>query len=157
MEKLTGIIAILACAVIVLSPMIVWLIAIIKKAANQQYQMQKQSELLAQVVEKGSVDNLNLDAIAAAFNQQKSIKQALLKNLRVGVITALLGIALIALGIVGSINKDAYTLLDASTFYVAGAILLSCGVALTVYYFFAKKSLRAEIEQEEQNALRNKQ
>lgn len=157
MEELTGIIAILACAVIVLSPMIVWLIAIIKKAANQQYQMQKQSELLAQVVEKGSVDNLNLDAIAAAFNQQKSIKQALLKNLRGGVITALLGIALIALGIVGSINKDAYTLLDASTFYVAGAILLSCGAALTVYYFFAKKSLRAEIEQEEKNALKDKQ
>lgn len=157
MEELTGIIAILACAVIVLSPMIVWLIAIIKKAANQQYQMQKQSELLAQVVEKGSVDNLNLDAIAAAFNQQKSIKQALLKNLRGGVITALLGIALIALGIVGSVNKDAYTLLDASTFYVAGAILLSCGAALTVYYFFAKKSLRAEIEQEEKNALKDKQ
>lgn len=157
MEELTGIIAILACAVIVLSPMIVWLIAIIKKAANQQYQMQKQSELLAQVVEKGSVDNLNLDAIAAAFNQQKSIKQALLKNLRGGIITALLGIALVALGIVGSINKDAYTLLDASTFYVAGAILLSCGAALTVYYFFAKKSLRAEIEQEEKNALKDKQ
>lgn len=157
MEELTGIIAILACAVIVLSPMIVWLIAIIKKAANQQYQMQKQSELLAQVVEKGSVDNLNLDAIAAAFNQQKSIKQSLLKNLRGGVITALLGLAMVALGIVGSIDKDAYTLLDASTFYVAGAILLSCGVALTVYYFFAKKSLRAEIEQEEKNALKDKQ
>ena len=157
MKELTGIIGILACAVIVLSPMIVWLIAIIKKAANQKFQMQKQSELLAQVVEKGSVDNLNLDAIAAAFNQQKSIKQSLLKNLRGGMITALLGVAMVVLGIVGSIDKESYKLLDASTFYVAGAILLSCGAALTVYYFFAKKSLRAEIEQEEQNALKNKQ
>lgn len=157
MKELTGIIALLGCTVIVLSPMIVWLIAIIKRAANEKFKMQKQSELLAQVVEKGSVDNLNLDAIATAFNQQKSIKQSLLKNLRGGVITALLGVAMVALGIVGSINQDAYALLDASTFYVAGAILLSCGAALTVYYFFAKKSLRAEIEQEEQNALKDKQ
>lgn len=156
MGEITRIISVLACAAVVVSPLIVVLIAVIKRAANDKFKMQKQSELLAQVVEKGSVDNLNLDAIAAAFNQQKSIKQSLLKNLRGGMITALLGVAMVVLGIVGSIDKEAYKLLDASTFYVAGAILLSCGAALTVYYFFAKKSLRAEIEQEEQNASKNK-
>ncbi len=157
MEELVPFTGVIALALIMLAPFIIGLVAIIKWAANSRFRTQKQAEVLSQVIEKGTTDDLNLSAIASAFNQQQSIKQSLLKNLLWGFITSLLGVGMLALGIVGSVTPDAYTYLEASTFYVAGAILLSCGAALTVYYFFAKKSLRTEIEQEEQSALKDKQ
>ncbi len=152
----TKIISILACAVVLLSPLIVLLIAIIKRAANEKFKMQKQSELLTQIIERGTTENLDLGAIASAFNPQKSIKQSLLNTIRSGIITSALGVAMLILGIMGSINPDAYKFLEASTFYIAAAILLACGITLIIYYFIAKRNLRIEIEQEEKNAQKTK-
>lgn len=156
MEELIPFTGVIALALIMLAPFIIGLVAIIKWAANSRFRTQKQAEVLSQVIEKGTTDDLNLSAIASAFNQQQSIKQSLLKNLLWGFITSLLGVGMLALGIVGSVNPDAYMFLEASTFYVAAAILLSCGIALIAYYLIARKNLRAEIEQEEQKAQTNK-
>lgn len=156
MGEITIIISVLACAVVLLSPLIVLLVVIIKRAANEKFKMQKQSELLSQIIERGTTENLDLGAIASAFNQQKSIKQSLLNTVRSGIITAALGVAMLVLGVMGSINPDAYKFLEASTFYIVAAILLACGIMLIIYYFIAKRNLRIEIEQEEKNAQRIK-
>ena len=115
MGEITIIISVLACAVVLLSPLIVLLVVIIKRAANEKFKMQKQSELLSQIIERGTTENLDLGAIASAFNQQKSIKQSLLNTVRSGIITLALGVAMLILGIMGSINPDAYKFLEAST------------------------------------------
>lgn len=156
MGEITRIISVLAWAVVLLSPLIVLLVAIIKRAANEKFKMQKQSELLFQIIERGTTENLDLGAIASAFNQQKSIKQSLLNTVRSGTITAALGVAMLILGVMGSINPNAYKFLEASTFYIVAAILLACGITLIIYYFIAKRNLRIEIEQEEKNAQRIK-
>ena len=156
MGEITRTISVLAWAVVLLSPLIVLLVAIIKRAANEKFKMQKQSELLFQIIERGTTENLDLGAIASAFNQQKSIKQSLLNTVRSGTITAALGVAMLILGVMGSINPNAYKFLEASTFYIVAAILLACGITLIIYYFIAKRNLRIEIEQEEKNAQRIK-
>lgn len=156
MGEITRIISVLAWAVVLLSPLIVLLVAIIKRAANEKFKMQKQSELLFQIIERGTTENLDLGAIASAFNQQKSIKQSLLNTVRSGTITAALGVAMLILDVMGSINPNAYKFLEASTFYIVAAILLACGITLIIYYFIAKRNLRIEIEQEEKNAQRIK-
>lgn len=156
MEELVPFTGMIALALIMLAPFIIGLVAIIKWAENNHFRTQKQAEVLSQVIEKGTTDGLDISAIASAFNQQQSIKQSLLKNLLSGFITSLLGVGMLALGIVGSVSPDACMYVDASTFYMAAVILLSCGIALIAYYFIARKNLRAEIEKEEQNAQKDK-
>lgn len=156
MEELVPILGVIGITAIVLAPFVVAIICVVKKAGTDRARMQKQSELLSQIVEKGNTENLDFDAIAAAFSEHTSVKQSILKSLRSGLITSLLGLAMLALGIVGSVNPDAYEVMTDSVFYVAAGILLSCGIALVVYAFIAKKTLRKEIEQEEQQALNGK-
>ncbi len=131
-DNLTAIFIITGVCVI-LPAMIVWLVSRARSVAvNRKY------DLLHAAIEKGVEIDPNL--LIDSKKEKRSIKMQLLDKLQWGIILLLAGI------ITGVYSLVKY---PESDFLWLSVIAFAIGVALVVIYFFGKRDLKHEIEQEE--------
>ena len=123
---------------VILPVVIVWLVM-----RTKQNETNKKTEVLLKAIECGATID-DMDYFKSP--KQKSTKEKLLEKLNGACVTSLMGVAFLVLGIL----KD-NDLIDLPMPFVtmAGAVLLTVGIALFITYFIGKKTLAKEIEAEE--------
>ena len=133
------------------------LTAIIQHLKNRRYKIERQTELMAKMIEKGDSTNLDFKSMAEALQEptkhghQKptkygNLKMSILKNLRWGSIFSFVGIGL--LGVALYVHID-YAGGATAAFLTFGAIIGGVGLALLITFFVAKNYLKKETEKEE--------
>ena len=133
------------------------LTAIIQHLKNRRYRIERQTELMAKMIEKGDSTNLDFKSMAEALQEptkhghQKptkygNLKMSILKNLRWGSIFSFVGIGL--LGVALYVHID-YAGGATAAFLTFGAIIGGVGLALLITFFVAKNYLKKETEKEE--------
>ena len=125
------------------------LTAIIQHLKNRRYKIERQTELMAKMIEKGDSTNLDFKSMAEALQEPTkhgNLKMSILKNLRWGSIFSFVGIGLLGVAL--------YTHIDGpvgatAAFLTFGAIIGGVGLALLITFFVAKNYLKKETEKEE--------
>ena len=125
------------------------LTAIIQHLKNRRYRIERQTELMAKMIEKGDSTNLDFKSMAEALQEPTkhgNLKMSILKNLRWGSIFSFVGIGL--LGVALYVHID-YAGGATAAFLTFGAIIGGVGLALLITFFVAKNYLKKETEKEE--------
>lgn len=119
--------------------MILW--GFIAKLKMRRHQIDKQSELIAMMIEKGeNVDSKRVTEILSAFNvEKKSTKRKVLKHLEYGALSSLVGVLILIYGLCKQKNDP----------IMIGGLLLTIGIAFLIMFFVPKRYLQKEIEKEE--------
>lgn len=119
--------------------MILW--GFIAKLKIRRHQIDKQSELIATMIEKG--ENLDSKLVAETLNafnvEKKSTKRKVLKHLEYGALSSLVGVFLLIYGLCKQKNDP----------IMIGGLLLTIGIAFLIMFFVSKRYLQKEIENEE--------
>ena len=96
--------------------------------------------------------DMDLEELMTKISPKKLLKEKLLSKLQTGNITTFLGIGFLICAIyvdlVGGMNSN-----DLRMLYLAGAILLSVGIAFLISYSKGKKMLAKEMEAEQAKLL----
>ena len=119
------------------------LTGVIMYLKNRRHKVEEQSKLISQMIEKSEASNLDFKAMAEMLNEfesKKKTKNSVLKLLNAGVFLGVLGLFILIAGIV--LNKGEHAIL-------AGAFLLTAGIAYVIMFFVSKNYLKKEIEKEE--------
>ena len=110
---------------------------------NRRHKIEQHSKLISQMIEKSEASNLDFKAMAEMLNEsesKKKTKNSVLKLLNAGVFLGVLGLFILIAGIALSKGEDAI---------LAGAFLLTAGIAYVIMFFVSKNYLKKEIEKEE--------
>ena len=119
------------------------LTGVIMALKNRRHKIEQHSKLISQMIEKSEASNLDFKAMAEMLNEsdsKKKTKNSVLKLLNAGVFLGVLGLFILIAGIV--LNKGEHAIL-------AGAFLLTAGIAYVIMFFVSKNYLKKEIEKEE--------
>lgn len=122
------------------------LCGIIAKLKTRRHLVDKQSELIAMMIEKG--ENFDSKAVAKAlkvFDNEKTAKRKVLRHLEYGALSSLLGAFIL---IYGLCEQKSNTI-------IIGGVLLTIGLAFLIMFFVSKRYLQKEIEKEEQELTEN--
>lgn len=123
--------------------MILW--GFIAKLKIRRHQIDKQSELIATMIEKG--ENLDSKLVAETLNafnvEKKSTKRKVLKHLEYGALSSLVGVFLLIYGLCKQKNDP----------IMIGGLLLTIGIAFLIMFFVSKRYLQKEIENEEKEVI----
>lgn len=131
------------------------LTAVIQYLKNRRYKIERQTELMAKMIEKGDSTNLDFRSMAEALqeptkhgNQKKhgNLKWSVLNNLRWGSIFSFVGIGLLGVALYAHIDGPVGA---TAAFLTFGAIIGGVGLALLITFFVAKNYLKKETEKEE--------
>ena len=133
------------------------LTAVIQYLKNRRYKIERQTELMAKMIEKGDSTNLDFRSMAEALQEptkhghQKptkhgNLKMSILKNLRWGSIFSFVGIGLLGVALYAHIDGPVGA---TAAFLTFGAIIGGVGLALLITFFVAKNYLKKETEKEE--------
>ena len=141
MSDLVPILVPIACGC-VLPIMIVWFSVREKMNATNQ-----RTQIVLAAIEKNP--DMDLEELMKKISPKKKLlKEKLLSKLQTGNITTFLGIGFLLCALyvdyMGGMNSN-----DLRMLYLAGAILLSVGIAFLISYSKGKKLLAKEIEAEE--------
>ena len=133
------------------------LTAVIQYLKNRRYKIERQTELMAKMIEKGDTTNLDFKSMAEALQEPTkhgqeptkhgNLKMSILKNLRWGSIFSFVGIGLLGVALYAHI--DGVGGATAAAFLTFGAIIGGVGLALLITFFVAKNYLKKETEKEE--------
>ena len=119
------------------------LTGVIMALKNRRHKIEQHSKLISQMIEKSEASNLDFKAMAEKLNEsesKKKTKTSVLKLLNAGVFLGVLGLFILIAGIALSKGEDAI---------LAGAFLLTAGIAYVIMFFVSKNYLKKEIEKEE--------
>ena len=119
------------------------LTGVIMALKNRRHKIEQHSKLISQMIEKSEASNLDFKAMAEMLNEsesKKKTKTSVLKLLNAGVFLGVLGLFILIAGIALSKGEDAI---------LAGAFLLTAGIAYVIMFFVSKNYLKKEIEKEE--------
>ena len=145
MSDFINILPALACGC-VLPIMILWFD--MRRKMNDTNQ---RTQIVLAAIEKNPDMDIE-DLIAKMSPKKKMLKEKLLSKLLIGNITTFLGIGFLICAIyvdlVGGMNSN-----DLRMLYLAGAILLSVGIAFLISYSKGKKMLAKEMEAEQAKLL----
>ena len=122
---------------VVLPVMIVWLVN-----RTRQNETNRKTELMLKALESG----VPVDAAFYRLQNNKTIKERLLKRLTAGCIFALTGLTFLFVGITNGILWNGNSAVVPATF---GGLFLAIGVSLFITFFVGKKLLAKEIAAEE--------
>ena len=127
---------------VVLPVMIVWLVN-----RTRQNETNRKTEIMLKAIEAGATIDANF---FKAQNEQKTIKERLLKRLSGGCIFTLMGIAMLLVGLLNrNIIDVTTTSCDSITMpMIFGAISVAIGLALLIVFFVGRKMLAKEMEAE---------
>ena len=144
MHDFISILPALACGC-VLPIVVVWLA--IRSEMNKTNQ---RTQIVLAAIEKNP--DMDLEELMTKISPKKLLKEKLLSKLQTGNITTFLGIGFLICAIyvdlVGGMNSN-----DLRMLYLAGAILLSVGIAFLISYSKGKKMLAKEMEAEQAKLL----
>ena len=144
MHNLIPILVPIACGC-VLPIMIVWLSVREKMNATNQ-----RTQIVLAAIEKNP--EMDLEELMTKISPKKLLKEKLLSKLQTGNITTFIGIGFLICAIyvdlVGGMSSN-----DLRMLYLAGAILLSVGIAFLISYSKGKKMLAKEMEAEQAKLL----
>ena len=119
------------------------LTGVIMALKNRRHKIEQHSKLISQMIEKSEASNLDFKAMAEMLNEsesKKKTKNSVLKLLNAGVFLGVLGLFILIAGI--ALSKGEHAIL-------AGAFLLTAGIAYVIMFFVSKNYLKKEIEKEE--------
>ena len=119
------------------------LTGVIMALKNRRNKIEQHSKLISQMIEKSEASNLDFKAMAEMLNEsesKKKTKNSVLKLLNAGVFLGVLGLFILIAGIALSKGENAI---------LAGAFLLTAGIAYVIMFFVSKNYLKKEIEKEE--------
>ena len=131
------------------------LTAIIQHLKNRRYKIERQTELMAKMIEKGDSTNLDFKSMAEALQEPSkhqeptkhgNLKMSILKNLRWGSIFSFVGLGLLGVALYAHIDGPVGA---TAAFLTFGAIIGGVGLALLITFFVAKNYLKKETEKEE--------
>ena len=125
------------------------LTAVIQYLKNRRYKIERQTELMAKMIEKGDSTNLDFKSMAEALQEptkHRNLKRSVLNNLRWGSIFSFVGLGLLGVALYVHIE---YTGGATAAFLTFGAIIGGVGLALLITFFVAKNYLKKETEKEE--------
>ena len=135
---------------IVLGTAVVLPVTIVSMSLKSKMTSEKnRKDIILAALEKDA--SIDIEELVRKMNKpEKLLKEKLLKKLQWGLVTAFLGVGVLAtagrMGYVGGGHpKDIYTL------GFGGAILLAVGIAFIISYVVGRKMLAKEMEAEEQN------
>ena len=128
------------------------LTAIIQHLKNRRYKIERQTELMAKMIEKGDTTNLDFKSMAEALQEPTkhqepikhgNLKMSILKNLRWGSIFSFVGIGLLGVALYSHIVGGDTAPSATAVFLIFGAIIGGIGVALLITFFVAKNYLKS--------------
>ena len=131
------------------------LTAVIQYLKNSRYKIERQTELMAKMIEKGDTTNLDFQSMAEALQEPRkhqeptkhgNLKRSVLNNLRWGSIFSFVGLGLLGVALYAHIDGDGGA---TAAFLTFGAIIGGVGLALLITFFVAKNYLKKETEKEE--------
>ena len=140
LDDLTGLIA----AVLVLS-LPIWIALFVYR--HKVNATNKRTQVILTALEKNE-GSLPEELIKSINEPKKSIKERLLGKLLLGILCSLAGLGLV-IAVIVEYSTGAREYFDAD-FLAIGLIVMAAGVAFLVYYFIVKRTLKADIEAEEQ-------
>ncbi len=124
------------------------LVGVLNKLKNRRYKIERQTELMAKMIERGDSSHLDLKAMAEALQDPKkqvSTKASLLNNLKWGCIFSFVGLALLGVALYGHLTDANPT----AEFLIVGGIVCAIGLGFVVTFLISKNYLKQEIEAEE--------
>ena len=130
------------------------LVGVLNRFKNRRYKIERQTELMAKMIERGDSSNLDFKAMAEALQDPKkqvSTKASLLNNLKWGCIFSFVGLALLGVALYGHLT-DAVV----AEFLIIGGIICAIGLGFVVTFLISKNYLKEEIEAEEKQLTENK-
>ena len=125
------------------------LTAVIQYLKNRRYKIERQTELMAKMIEKGDSTNLDFKSMAEALQEPTkhgNLKRSVLNNLRWGSIFSFVGLGLLGVALYAHMEGDGGA---TAAFLTFGAIIGGVGLALLITFLVAKKYLKKEVEKEE--------
>ena len=133
------------------------LTAVIQHLKNRRYKIERQTELMAKMIEKGDSTNLDFKSMAEALHEPTkhgnlkhgNLKRSVLNNLRWGSIFSFVGLGLLGVALYAHMDGDGGA---TAVFLTFGAIIGGVGLALLITFLVAKKYLKKEVEAEEKQA-----
>ena len=128
------------------------LTAVIQHLKNRRYKIERQTELMAKMIEKGDTTNLDFKSMAEALQEPTkhgNLKRSVLNNLRWGSIFSFVGIGLLGVALYSHIVGGDTAPSATAVFLTFGAIIGGVGLALLITFLVAKKYLKKEVEAEE--------
>ena len=128
------------------------LTAVIQHLKNRRYKIERQTELMAKMIEKGDSTNLDFKSMAEALQEPTkhgNLKRSVLNNLRWGSIFSFVGIGLLGVALYSHIVGGDTAPSATAVFLTFGAIIGGVGLALLITFLVAKKYLKKEVEAEE--------
>ena len=131
------------------------LTAVIQHLKNRRYKIERQTELMAKMIEKGDSTNLDFKSMAEALQEPTkhgNLKRSVLNNLRWGSIFSFVGIGLLGVALYSHIVGGDTAPSATAVFLTFGAIIGGVGLALLITFLVAKKYLKKEVEAEEKQA-----
>ena len=131
------------------------LVGVLNNFRNRRYKSERQTELMAKMIERGDSSNLDFKAMAEALQDPKkqvSTKASLLNNLKWGCIFSFVGLALLGVALYGHLT-DARPVPE---FLIIGGIICAIGLGFVVTFLISKNYLKEEIEAEEKQLTENK-
>lgn len=132
------------------------LTAVIQHLKNRRYKIERQTELMAKMIEKGDTTNLDFKSMAEALQEPTkhgqeptkhgNLKRSVLNNLRWGSIFSFVGLGLLGVALYAHVDGDGGA---TAAFLTFGAIIGGVGLALLITFLAAKQYLKKEVEAEE--------
>ena len=133
---------------VVLPVMVVWLVN-----RTRQNEINRKADIMLKAIESGATIDANF---FKAQQENKSIKERLLKRLTGACIFTLTGLVLAVIGLFNWTNLTEKMSNDSAVIpMIFGGLFLAIGISLFVVFFVGRKMLAKEIEAEEK-ALENK-
>ena len=133
---------------VVLPVMVVWLVN-----RTRQNEINRKADIMLKAIESGATIDANF---FKAQQENKSIKERLLKRLTGACIFTLTGIVFAVIGLFNWTNLTENMSNDSAVIpMIFGGLFLAIGISLFVVFFVGRKMLAKEIEAEEK-ALENK-
>ena len=133
---------------VVLPVMVVWLVN-----RTRQNEINRKADIMLKAIESGATIDANF---FKAQQENKSIKERLLKRLTGACIFTLTGLVFAVIGLFNWTNLTENISNDSAVIpMIFGGIFLAIGISLFVVFFVGRKMLAKEIEAEEK-ALENK-
>ena len=133
---------------VVLPVMVVWLVN-----RTRQNEINRKADIMLKAIESGATIDANF---FKAQQENKSIKERLLKRLTGACIFTLTGLVFAAIGLFNWTNLTENMSNDSAVIpMIFGGLFLAIGISLFVVFFVGRKMLAKEIEAEEK-ALENK-
>lgn len=124
------------------------LVGVLNSLRNRRYKIERQSELMAKMIEKGDSSNLDFKAMAEALQEPKkriSLKTSLINNLKWGCIFSFIGLALLGVALYVHCTYANPT----AELLIMGGIVLAIGLGFVVTFLISMNYLKNEILAEE--------